>query len=196
MASNYHIAAKKNGLMDIQRTNLWLVEIIIPNLDYSVEGVEMPTTNSLQIRAKECKIPGRQIQTIETSFMGMKSTYAGTEDMSNKTLEIGFYEYEDQHITKTINVWLNNIFNSMDSTNGKGGHGLAGQKYPNGLRGNNYATEIKLKLLGMDGNPLDKYVVFHEAWPTQIGEISLNYENSTGAENSVTFQYDWWELKS
>ena len=198
MASNYHVASVRNSMVDIQKTNLWLVEIEIPSgLDYSVEGSEIPTTKSLQVRAKSCKIPGRRMNTIETSFYGgMKSTYAGTEDMGNKTLDIEFYEFEDQHVTKTINVWLNNIFNSMDSTNGKGGHGLAGQKFPNNLRGSAYAANIKLKVMGMDGNPLDKTFIFHTAWPTSIGDVSLNYDNSSGVENTVTFQYDWWEMKN
>ena len=79
MAENYHIAAVKNSLPDVQKTNLWLVEIGIPaSLETYVEGNELPTTKSLQIRAKDCKIPGRTMQTIETNFMGMKSTYAGT----------------------------------------------------------------------------------------------------------------------
>lgn len=195
MAENYHIAAVKNSLPDVQKTNLWLVEIGIPaGLNLSVEGNEIPTTKSLQIRAKDCKIPGRTMQTIETNFMGMKSTYAGTEDMSSKTVDIGFYEYEDQHITKTINVWLNNIFDSMDSRNSMGGHGLSGQKYSNGIRGSAYASDIKLRLLGMNGELLPKMVIFHTAWPTSIGEVTLGYDNSGAVENSVTFQYDWWEL--
>lgn len=195
MASNFHIAAVKNALPDIQKTNLWLVEIGIPSgLNYFVQGQEVPTTKSLQIRANSCSIPARRMQTIETSFMGMKSTYAGTEDMSGKTVDIGFYEYEDQHVTKTINVWLNNIFDSMDSKNTMGGHGLAGQKYKNGARGTEYASDIKLRLLGMNGEKLPKMIIFHTAWPTSINSQNLDYERSGAVNQSVTFQYDWWEL--
>lgn len=193
MASNYHIAGKKNSLPDIQKSNLWLVSIQVPQgLVMSVEGVEVPQTKELQLRAKSCQIPGRKIPSIETRFMGMVSNYAGTEDMSGKTLDIQFYEYEDQYITRALNVWVNNIFDSMSKTNG--GHGLAGQKYPNSLRGFNYAADIHLQLLGMDGNPLEKGVIFHDAWPSTVGDINLAYDNSTGLENTVTFQYDWWEL--
>jgi len=194
MASNYHIAAVKNSLPDIQKSNLWQVRIQIPQgLVYSVEGNEIPQTKELMIRAKSCSIPGRKIPSIETRYMGMVSNYAGTEDMSGKTLDIQFYEYEDQYITRALNTWVNNIFDSM-SSKGNGGHGLAGQKYPNGLRGFNYSADIKLKLIGMDGEPLSKGVIFHDAWPTSVGDISLTYDNSNGLENSCTFQYDWWEL--
>lgn len=195
MASNYHIAAVKNSLPDVQLSNLWEVRIQVPDgLVSSVEGVEIPQTKELMIRAKTCSIPGRKIPNIETRYMGMVSNYAGTEDMSGKTLNISFYEYEDQYITRALNTWVNNIFNSMDSRNSMGGHGLAGQKYPNNTRGFAYSGDIKLRLLGKDGEPLGKGVIFHDAWPTSVGDISLTYENSNGLENEVTFQYDWWEL--
>lgn len=193
MPNNYHIAAVKNSLPDIQKNNLWLVEIQVPNL-LPVHGLVPPTSKSLQIRAKEATIPGRTINSIETNFLGMKSTYAGSEDMSGKELSIGFYEYEDQHITETINCWLNNIFDSMDSKTSEGGHGLVGQKYKNGTRGIEYGTDIRLVLLGMNGEPLDKKVLFHTAWPKSIEQISLSYDGSAGVETSVTFQFDWWEL--
>lgn len=195
MAENYHIAAVKGSLPDIQKTNLWLLEIGIPNgLDLSVPGHEMPETKKLEIRALECSIPGRRFSKIETSFMGMKSTYAGTEDMGGKTVEVSFYEYEDQYITKAINVWKNNIFDSMDGSNSKGGHGLAGQKYKNGTRGFEYSADIKIRVLGLNGEKLDKMFILHNAWPENIGDVQLNYENVSAITNRVTFCFDWMEI--
>ena len=196
MAQNFHIAAIKNSLPDVQRPNLWLVEIGIPNgLNFSVPGQEIPTSTSLQIRAYSCSIPNRKLNEIETPWMGMVSTYAGTEDMRGKTVDIGFYEHEDQHVISSLNVWCNNIFDSMDSKNSMGGHGLAGQKYPNGKRGYAYASDIKLRPLGLNGEPLPKMFIYHTAWPTTFPTTDLDYSRSSEAVSyRITFRYDWWEL--
>lgn len=195
MAENYHIAAVKGGLPDPQRTNLWLLEIGIPNgLDLSVPGQELPDTKKLQIRALGCSLPGRKFTTIETYFQNMTSTYVGREDMSGKTLDVTFYEYEDQYLTKALNVWLNNLNDTMDARSSKGGHGLAGQKYKNGTRGFEYSADIKIRLLGFNGEKLDKMFVLHNAWPESIGDVQMSYENANGITNRVTFRYDWMEL--
>lgn len=195
MAENYHIAAVKGGLPDPQRTNLWLLEIGIPNgLDLSVPGHELPDTKKLQIRALDCSLPGRKFTTIETYFQNMTSTYVGREDMSGKTIEVTFYEYEDQYITKAMNVWSNNLNDTMDARSSKGGHGLAGQKYKNGTRGFEYSSDIKIRLLGFNGEKLDKMFVLHNAWPESIGDVQMSYENANGITNRVTFRYDWMEL--
>lgn len=188
MPQNYHIASVMGSLSDLQKQNLWVVNFGDLN--------DVPDLKKLTIRAQTAKIPGRTIPTLNTKFMGMQANYAGTEDMSNKTLQITFDEHDDQNVYTILNKWINLMFNSVENTD-NGGHGSAASKL--GTRNGNsmkYATDIKLGMTDLASDPLDKAIVFHNAFITSLDDGALSYNGSEKVSYNATFQYDWFEIVS
>lgn len=184
MAKNYHIASTMGALGDLQKGNLWVVTF---GNDTGITGLD-----GLTVRAQTAKIPGRSLPVLTSKFMGMTANYAGTENMDNKTLEINFDEHDDQKVYKLLNDWFNLMFDSVDDSMG---HGEYSSKLGVGKYGR-YSTNITLGMTDLASDPLEKAIVFHNAFITNIGDGSLSYDSSSKVTFSATFQYDWFEIKN
>ena len=103
MAENYHIAAVKGGLPDPQRTNLWLLEIGIPNgLDLSVPGQELPDTKIMLMEPfiNEGSATQEEIEWFEGE-VAMRSEavqlLCAKHDVFFLSLQFDLYDLEEQH---------------------------------------------------------------------------------------------------
>jgi hypothetical protein len=45
--------------------------------------------------------------------------------------------------------------------------------------------------MGIDGSAKQKWKV-HQMWPTELGEIGLDWSSDTIEEYTVAFAYDYW----
>lgn len=55
-----------------------------------------------------------------------------------------------------------------------------------------YLATVKIELLGTSGDPILTYTL-EQAWPSEVGEVDLAYDNKTEvAQFDVTFNYNWY----
>ena len=72
--ANFTIENRMKKLPDIQRT--WMWELLIPAIA-NVTGGIMGDVDDLIIRVRSAVIPGRQIESMTSEFMGMKQYFPG-----------------------------------------------------------------------------------------------------------------------
>lgn len=164
----------KDGLVktgEPQKSFMFEVEII--------DTVNGNSFNNLRYYVKEATIPARSKDPIAISYMNNKINWAG-KDSSSKEVNITFWDDEDLTITHFLHDWY---YMSGDA------------KYQDGITKAEYTRDIKIILkptldIGSTGA-----FVFKDCFPTQLGEVSLSYENSDVMEMQTTFSYDYVELQ-
>lgn len=174
----FTVQERMSHLPDVQKS--YMFELYIPAFtDLSADGQGV-TDEDLIIRAKTATIPGRDHEMLESVFMGTKQYFVGKATYSS-TLEVSFDEFEDQKMTKYFKAWQQRLFNQET------GHMEVSTK-------SQYTKNIVLYLYKGDGTPLEKSIVFVNAWPKTTGDSALDMAGAEKVTRSATFQYDFWKL--
>lgn len=158
---------KRNPTGDPQRSYQWDVE-------FSVDGSNDRTAQNAKFYAKTVSIPQKSIETFQIDYQGVKIMHPG-KDSSPKTVTITFWDDDNLTITKYIREWF-----SLLSHN-ELGDAVSSRR--------NFARDIKITLY--EGNDLRTtgVIKMKQAFPTDISDVSLSYDNSGTLEVSVTFTY-------
>lgn len=186
--ANFTIANRAKTIGDIQRT--WNFEVLIPAISEVTQGV-MTDVEDLVIRARTATIPERGNEPIASNFMGMQQWFAGKPTFSyslDVTLEetIGRNgDKENQIVLKSLQAWQNLIFD-ISPTNPTGGQSLVPLK-------RDYAKDIYVLMYSHDGTELERKIRFYNAFPKQVGAVTLAYTDSAAVQFPVTFNYDFWQ---
>ena len=145
--------------------------------EYEVEILGSSAGGSLPIltqRVESVSIPASSVETIEVNYKGRKSMYAGRV-ASPHTATVNFYDSEDQEVYRFFRNWLNEISNEQS-----GG----------GVTRDLYAAEMKIKTFAHDSQTVTNTVTLGYVFPTEVGEVSLDYSASEHFKFAVTFSYD------
>lgn len=186
---SFHIDDMLRLMPDVQRTFKWVLDI--PEIDSVCDSIKDP--KEITIRVRSAVIPGRGVELIETNFMGMKQFFAGRPTFPN-TLSLTIEETEDQIISKAFYEWNNRIF-STDSKDLLNGGGSKAQFKRWGVNGGiGYSTDIFLKLQKYNSEEQVKKFKFVNAFPSDVGDVSVDYGSSDSVKFNVTLSYDYWEL--
>jgi len=172
--ANFTVAGRLKNLPDIQKQYMW--ELIIP----SIEDLD---EDDMIVRARNVVIPGRTITPIESFFMGTKQFFAGRTEYTG-TFAVQLEEFEDQKVHTALHSWMQ-LIHDYDPASPTAG----GQKVPTKQ---DYIKNIVLKMYKSDQTKFEKDVVFYQAWPTSVGDATLDYTANDSVKYDVTFQFDYW----
>lgn len=193
----HHISKIHWGNKDPQKNNLWYLEIYPITTstqgyeDWGKSAIDQQTIDflstdddSVSYYVRSAKIPNLSIGNHESKFMGLKIQLPSPEDTSEKRLDLTFDEFESQKIYTAFNDWISSIFN----VNGED------EIHNENTVLDSHTANLHLTLLGLNGEPLDKKIVFYKAFPTSISSAELSYESSSKINYTVSFLYQYYRI--
>ena len=158
------------------RPSLYTIDINGPSgagLDFSVES---------NILVKAAAIPASTLAPLTVNYMGRAYKTPGfrTFDVWNVTV----LNDENMAARSGIIKWMRTIAGGLDGarTDALGGKAEAALSY----EGDAIVTQM-----GKDGSAKQTYKMF-QIWPTELGEIALDWSSDAIQEYTVAFAYDYW----
>ena len=145
-----------------------LFQVIISNPVNPVADLKLP------FLCKVAEIPSSTLGLIEVPYFGRKLKMAGDRVFAPWTVTV----INDANFTirKFVERWMSLINNHEDNQ---------------GLNDGYFGT-LKVHQLNRDGSDTRSYE-FVEAWPSDLGPISVSYDNENQLEEyQITFQYQYW----
>jgi hypothetical protein len=155
------------------RPSLYTVDINGPITGLSFSG-------SSNILVKAAAIPASTIAPLTTNYMGRAYKTPGfrTFDVWNVTV----INDEDMAARSNIISWMRRIGGSLEGNRST----FLGGKVPDSSEGDATVTQM-----GKDGLPKQSWKIF-QMWPTELGEIALDWSSDAIQEYTVAFAYDYW----
>ena len=154
------------------RPSLYTVDINGPG-SWSFNGAS-------NILVKAAAIPASTIAPLTTNYMGRAYKTPGfrTFDVWNVTV----LNDEDMAARSNIISWMRALAGSLQGNRSA----FLGGKVPNSSEGDATVTQM-----GKDGKPKQSWKLY-QMWPTELGEIALDWSSDAIEEYTVAFAYDYW----
>ena len=155
------------------RPSLYTVDINGP-----VAGVSFSGSSNILVKA--AAIPAFTIAPLTTNYMGRAYKTPGfrTFDVWNVTV----INDEDMAARSGIISWMRRLGGSLQGNRSA----FLGGKVPDSSEGDATVTQM-----GKDGSAKQSWKVF-QMWPTELGEIALDWSSDAIQEYTVAFAYDYW----
>ena len=157
------------------RPSLYSVDINGPTATWSFSG-------SSNILVKAASIPASTLAPLTVNYMGRAYKTPGfrTFDVWNVTV----INDEDMAARSQIIKWMRTLAGKLagerDSTFGGKAESAA-----------NYEGDATVTQMGKDGSAVQSWKIF-QMWPTELGEIALDWSSDAIEEYTVAFAYDYW----
>ena len=157
------------------RPSLYTVDVNGP-----VAGVSFSGSSNILVKA--AAIPASTIAPLTTNYMGRAYKTPGfrTFDVWNVTV----INDEDMAARSKILVWMRQLAGTLqgnrDGTFGGSSKVLA-----------KHEGDATVAQMGLDGNAKQSWKV-HQMWPTELGEIALDWSSDAIEEYTVAFAFDYW----
>lgn len=148
-----------------QKSYMWEVE---------VHGLASGVLSNFSFFAKTVNIPQTAVETITINHKAAKTHFAG-RDSSAHTCSITFWDDENATIQKFFKNWMDIIRNPITGS---------------GITRDLYSSDLVIKLKDETDNSVTATITLGHAFPTEMGDITLNYDGSEAIEISVTLTYD------
>jgi len=151
-------------------------------------GATASTTSPLQssgpYRAKTTSFPASTITTAEVAYMGRTVTIPGNREAQQITTE--FYNDEDHGLRGDVLKWMDHI----------NGH-ATNQRKKGALSYGSYRGQMTIEQMGKDdpgqaGTVTKNAVTIYNCWPSEVGEISLDWETNEVQTFEVTWEFSHW----
>ena len=167
------------------RPNLFMVQVtdLEDNLTDSdkVKGTDADFT----FLCRSAGIPASTIGTVEVPFRGRVIKLPGDRTFESWTITV--MADEDMSVRGYFEKWMEKL---NKHENGAG----YTDKFASTLRVSQLARGTATTTALKDPHSVVRSYDFYNAFPTNIAQIDLSYDNNnTIAEYTVEFQYDWWE---
>ena len=155
------------------RPSLYTIDINGPVSSYSF-------SDNSNILVKAAAIPASTIAPLTTNYMGRAYKTPGfrTFDVWNVTV----INDEDMAARAGIISWMRRLGGSLQGNRSV----FLGGKVPDSSEGDATVTQM-----GKDGLVKQSWKVF-QMWPTELGEIALDWSSDAIQEYTVAFAYDYW----
>lgn len=163
---------KQNMIAGGARANQFKVEITFPGI--ASGGGD--AGRAVEFLAKSAQLPSSTLSDVAVMYRGRPVHFAGEREFAPWTIEV----YNDNNflVRNAFESWVDSIQNA-ENTNGIQTPGL-------------YQTQMKVHQLDRNDQIVKTYQ-FVDAWPTEIGQIALDWEQNNQIEVfPVTFQYNYW----
>ena len=154
------------------RPSLYTVDINGPG-SWSFSGAS-------NILVKAATIPASTLASLTVNYMGRAYKTPGfrTFDVWNVTV----INDEDMAARSNIISWMRALAGSLQGNRSA----FLGGKVPNSSEGDATVTQM-----GKDGKPKQSWKLY-QMWPTELGEIALDWSSDAIQEYTVAFAYDYW----
>ena len=167
------------------RPNLFMVQVtnLEDNLNESdkVNGSDADFT----FLCRSAGIPASTIGTVEVPFRGRVIKLPGDRTFESWTITV--MADEDMSVRGYFEKWMEKL-NKHENGAGYTADFASTLKVSQLARGTSASDALK------DPHSVVRSYDFYNAFPTNIAQIDLSYDNNnTIAEYTVEFQYDWWE---
>ena len=159
---------------DSLKTNLtlpqrnYLFDVLIPT---PVGGGDF---NTLQVRARSSQVPARSNEVINIPYKQTAGLFIAGKDHLEHTWQCTFMEGEDQLIWQAMSGWQQVIVDTQA-----------------GINNGDYQTDVYLTLTGTDGSNTMS-LKLKNAWVSNLGAVTLNYEQNGIVTYDVTFSFDYF----
>lgn len=164
------------------RANLFKCTVFWPNADITGQADTNIGGDALHsFMIKTASLPGSTVNVIPVPFRGRQLKVTGDRVFDDWSVTV----------TNDNNFAVRNAFERWhDAINGAvtnvSGNGI------NAARFDTYVGNIEIDQLGRDGNPIKRYRLIG-AWPTQVGNINVSFDDGNIEEFEVGFTYQWFE---
>ncbi|AAU29294.1 tail tube protein [Escherichia phage vB_EcoM-E33] len=150
---------------DFARPNLFEVEIPFLGKNFS-------------FKCKAAPMPAGIVEKVPVGYMNRKINVAGDRTFDDWTITI--YN-DDAHDTRQAIVDWQNLCHGM--TNEITGAAPA-----------EYKKQAVVRQFHRDGKTVTKEVTIYGLWPTNVGEVQMDWDSNNEVETfESTFAIDWWE---
>ena len=154
------------------RPNQFRVELTFPS--YVTLGVIAGTR--AQFLCKAAQLPGSTVENLAVLYRGRPVNFAG--ERTFQPWQISIYNDTSFGIRNSLEQWQNGIQN-YNGTNGR-------------TRPTDYQVDLTVHQLDRNGASIKSYR-FHDAYPTNISAVGLDYEQQNAIEMfDVEFTYNFF----
>ena len=166
---------KENGLVyGGARPSLFNVFMSVP----AGIGIDNVSVDKFRFVCRTAELPESTIGSIDIPYFGRRIKVAGERNFASWAVTV--MNDEDFSVRSMFEAW-SNAMNRM----------VANVRDPN-VSSEQYKVDLEVIQYGKDGSTLRSYQLVG-AFPTQIGAISLGWENQNAIEEfGVNFEYDYW----
>tara|TARA_A200000159_G_scaffold98401_1_gene91173 strand:- start:990 stop:1586 length:597 start_codon:yes stop_codon:yes gene_type:complete len=167
------------------RPNLFMVQVT--NLESNLDDVPAVkgTDADFTFLCRSAGIPASTIGTVEVPFRGRVIKLPGDRTFESWTITV--MADEDMSVRAYFEKWMNKL-NKHENGAGYTEDFASTLKVSQLERGTSTSSAL------VDPHSIVRSYEFMNAFPTNIAQIDLSYDNNnTIAEYTVEFQYDWWE---
>lgn len=153
-----------------------------PQLSYmwevSFRGMFASNAKNLTFYARNTGIPSVTVEPIKRHYAGVEYGYSG-KDNSPRTFRITFWDNQDLEVYTYFLQWMNTM-----------NDGYLKRK----VRPLNYKRDISLKLKDTSDLLINGEFIIKDAFPTEVSEVSLVYDESNVMTFDVIFHFDSREM--
>ena len=157
------------------RPSLYTVDINGP-----IAGLSFSDNSNILVKA--AAIPASNLAPLTTNYMGRAYKTPGFRTFDTWTVTV--ITDEDMAARENIIKWMRvlggHLRGDRDNTFGGGAEVLT-----------NHEGDATITQMGVDGLPKQSWKVF-QMWPTELGEIALDWSSDAIQEYTVAFAYDYW----
>ncbi len=139
-------------------------------------------TGASNILVKAAAIPASTIAPLTVNYMGRAIKSHGFRTFDTWTVTV--INDEDMAARGNIIEWMRAISGSLQG-NRSATFGADASSTSNS------EGDATITQMGVGGSPTQKWKV-HQMWPTELGEIGLDWSSDTIEEYTVAFAYDYW----
>ena len=159
------------------RPSLYKVKI-----NYSVD-TSFSVLSPQNLLVKAAAMPGSTIAPLAVNYAGRAYKWLGFRTYDNWTVTV--INDEDFAIRNKMMEWMRYLAGEMD--------GDRGPTYgdPTLSMGGYFDGDATVTQLGTDGTDKASYKM-HNLWPTELGEIAVDWSSDAIQEYTIGFAYDYW----
>ena len=139
-------------------------------------------SNKSNLLVKAAAIPASNIAPLTVNYMGRAYKTPGFRTFD--TWSVTIINDEDMAARSNIIGWMRNMAGTFegnrDNTHGGSTEALA-----------RYEGDATITQMGKDGSAKQSWKLY-QMWPTELGEIPLDWSSDAIQEYTVTWAYDYW----
>lgn len=149
----------------------YLFDVIIPN---PVGGGDAET---LLLRAQSASLPGRGVGVIKVPYKQSAGINYHGKLQYGQSWTVTFVEGEDRRVFDILHAWNQNIIHDVANV---------------GIGDVFISQDIIFKCITTKGEEWN-YITLKNAFPSNVSDVPMSYNNQDIVHYSVTFTYDSWE---
>ena len=159
------------------RPSLYKIEISGPS-----SATNLSFSGDSNILVKAAAIPASTIAPLTVNYMGRAIKTHGFRTFDTWTVTV--LNDEDMAARETIVAWMRVLAGTLEGNRNATFSGAANQLAK-------HEGDATVTQMGMDGSAKQSWKV-HQMWPTELGEIALDWSSDAIEEYTVAFAYDYW----